>query len=246
VREGWSQVSDFGFERGYRSAAGDAVLDVHQSLTYPRSMPFSLRFEDALTRCREVSVVGRLMRTLAPPDLLMVLCVQLAKDTAEERRGPPLAKVCDIAELVRNQPGLDWSAVAHEARRLGVLNLVCLGLAVAGKLLGSRVPAEIERASRTIDDLDSLVLHVEERIFRGEVPECSRPELLEASAWNAAIRERFRNRNRAMISLTQFALAPNVRDYAFVPLPKRWHALYWLVRPVRLLWTRLVAVVRRG
>jgi hypothetical protein len=234
ARHGWSQVSDYGFERGYRDAGGDTVLDVHRSLTYSRSMPVSLRFEDALTRCREVSVCGRSAKTLAPADLLLALCVQLAKDTAEERRGPPLAKVCDIAELLRNQPTLDWNGLVQEARGVGVLKVVCLGLAVAAQLLEAPMPARIGRECGRFAELDSLVRHVEERIFHDEVQTYSRPALLDASAWNAAIRERFRDRNRAAVALTQFVFAPNEYDYAFVRLPKRMAPLYRIVRPIRL------------
>lgn len=245
ARYGWSEVSDFGFERSYRNATGDTVLDVHRSLTYSRSMPFSLRFEDTLTRCREVSVSGRSVRTLAPMDLLLALCVQLAKDTAEERRGPPLAKVCDIAELLRAEPTLDWNEFAREARALGVLKVVCLGLSVAAQLLEAPMPPRIQRECARFADLDSLVRHVEERIFRDEVQTYSRPALLDASAWNAAIRERFRDRNGAAIALTQFVLAPNEYDYAFVRLPKRMTPLYRIVRPIRIGIKRARALVGR-
>jgi hypothetical protein len=199
-------------------------------------MPFSLDFQDALDRCRTVDLTGHRVRTLAVPDLLIVLCVQLAKDTAEPLGGPRLIKVCDIAELVRSHPGLDWNSVVRESRRLGVLHLVCLGLAVAARLLGSAIPPAVQESCRGIRSLDSLILHVEERVLGDGTRPYSHPEFLDCASWNAAIRERFRDREKGMITLTYFALSPNGDDYAFVRLPRKLAPLYRLVRPVRLAW----------
>jgi hypothetical protein len=59
--------------------------------------------------------------------------------------------------------------------------------------------------------------------------------LLDAAVWNAAIRERPRDRSRTLVALTQDFLAPNDRDYAFARLPRSLDRAYALVKPVRLL-----------
>ncbi len=245
AEHGWSLTADFGFQRTFTDSTSEVVLDIHRSLTRPRQLPFLMQFESALQRCAAVDIAGRTVRTLSPMDLLLALCVQLAKDAAGTGRGPSLIKVCDIAELVRTFPDLDWGALTRQARRLGVLHVVCLGLGVAAKLLGTRVPKEIALAGGNVADLDSLVRHVEERIFGGEDAPYSRPELLDARNWNAAIRERFRDRNDAMIALAQFALEPSDSDFAFVRLPRRLFPLYRLVRPVRVVWKYGQSLMRR-
>jgi len=234
--DGWLPVADYSWERSFRHPHLDIVLDVHQALTHRPFTPFSLRFDAALRRGADVEVAGRHARTLAAPDLLVVLCVQLAKDAGEERDGPPLIKVCDIAELMRRHPELDWQAVARIARDEGVVHVICVGVAVAAKLLGARVPAEIDRLARKVSDLDALVRHVEERIFDEGNQRYSRSDLLDRLTWNAAIRERFRDRNRAMIALLQDVFVPNEPEYALVRLPKPLFPLYRIVRPARLAW----------
>lgn len=246
ARSGWTPFADYYHERSFRHADGDVVLDVHRWLTPQRMMPFSPSFVAMLGRGADVEVAGRRVRTLDPRDLVIVLCVQLAKDVIDDHT-PPLIKVCDIAELVRRHRDLDWTATMREARRLGVRNVVCLGLMVARRLLGSPVPAEFEAACANFPGLGSLARHVEERIFDEGAGPYSRPELLEPAAWNAALRERYRDRTSAIIALTRFVLVPNEYDYAFVRLPKRLDRLYEVARPVRLFakHAHALAVTRR-
>jgi hypothetical protein len=234
AKDGWSPAADYGWERSFRHPQRHVVLDVHQSLTHRRNLPFSLGFEEALRHWDEVEVGDRQVRTLSTPYILVTLCVQLAKDAGERDNPLPLIKVCDIAELLRSHRGLDWMTAVRVARRKGVQRVLSLGLAVATRLLGARVPEEVEQLQRQVPALPSLVHHVEERIFvHGDRP-FSRPELLDASTWNAAIRERYRDRSPTMIGLLQEVLVPNEPEFALVRLPKTLFPLYRIVKPVRL------------
>jgi hypothetical protein len=234
VGHGWAQFADFGFERSYLRAEGGFALDVHQSLTNPRSMPCSLRFDEARDRSIRVTLQGRALRTLSHEDTVIALCVQLAKDASEPHRGLPLIKVCDIAEMIRKHPDLAAAGLVKSARKLGVLKIVCLGCAVAARLLGVKPPPAVRDAGRRMSDLPSLALHIEDCIFNADSSR-SRPELRNAAVWNAAIRERLRDRAGTLVALTQDFLAPNERDYAFVRLPRSLDRAYLVVKPVRLL-----------
>ena len=243
---GWSPIADYGFERSYRSGEGDVVLDVHLTFTPPSTLPFRPGFADLLSRGVDVDLGGATVRTLCAADLAVVLCVQLAKDVTDEPQRPPLAKVCDIAELVRRHHDLDWAEVARRARKLGVLHVVCVALAVAAKLLDAPVPPAVANASRGVPRLGALATHVVERIFDDGATCYADAELRDPVAWNAAIRERLRDRNRVAIALTQRVLAPSWRDYAYVRLPKEWNPCYRVVRPFRIAIERGGALVGFG
>jgi len=233
VRHGWSPLADYAWERSFRHRETGAVLDVHQYLTHRRTLPFSLRFDEAFRNAAAVEVAGRAVRTLDPARMLVVLCVQLAKDAGEIERSP-LIKVCDIAELVARHPALDWGAIERIARREGVLRVVALGLAVTGRLLGARLPDATQGLVRGLPDRDALVRHVEERIFGDDPGPGSRPGLRDPVAWNAAIRERFRDRDRRMVALLQDVLVPNEPEFRMLRLPKPMFAAYRVIRPARL------------
>jgi putative nucleotidyltransferase-like protein len=231
--KGWSRVADYGFECTYEDANGDLLVDVHQALAPPQ-IAVPINFAAAWRRCVDVPLLGRRIRTFAPSDLLIILCVQLAKDVGEEGRAPPLIKVCDIAELVRSHPDMDWDSAVREARRLGALRMLCLGVRTAADLLGSDLPQEIREKSETVPQLASLVNHVKQRILDRDNENLARPELLDGERWHFEVRERMRDRYRPRWQVIRRFIGPSGADYQFVALPRALFLLYWLVRPVRL------------
>lgn len=80
------------------------------------------------------------VKLLSPEDHLIVLCVHGAKHVWEQ-----LKWVCDVAELVRAHPHLNWAIVESAARAWGCWRLVMMGLALARTLFGSTIPDAIFR-----------------------------------------------------------------------------------------------------
>lgn len=231
--DGWTMIGDNGYECTFANASGDIHLDVHHALTPQRLMPLRLNFGDIWRRCTNVAFIGTTARTPAPPDLLIMLCVQLAKDTGDERMSPRLIKVCDIAQLIDRHADLDWPLTLREARRLGALRMLFVGVGAARKLFGTALPNDVLQRCQAIPRFDSLVSHVEERVFFGRVGRFSRPELLSRATWHAETRERALDRS-SLRSLVHRVIVPIHLDYAFVKLPATLFPLYFAVKPVRL------------
>ena len=244
--DGWTLFADNGHECTYVDAGGTLQLDVHDALTEQWMMPFRLKFGEIRRRCSPVPFMGATLEAIAPSDMLILLCVQLAKDTGDEGMSPRLIKVCDIAQVVDAHPKFDWTGAVREARRRGALRILCVGLGAARQLLRTPLPAEIVQLCNTIPRFDSLVTHVEERVVWGRVGDFSRPELLSRRTWHAALRERRADRS-AIRSLIRRATVPNSRDYAFVRLPAKWlFPFYVAVKPIRLaakLWATAIGRV---
>ena len=95
---------------------------------------------------RRVSVAfeNRRVPGLAPEDLLIVLCVHGSKHAWEH-----LKWVCDVAELIRTHPNLDWSSIFASSSAWGCRRLVMMGLSMAYRLLDAPLPdgvlARLER-----------------------------------------------------------------------------------------------------
>ncbi len=206
------------------------MLDVHEGITH-RQMPFRLGFNRVWKRCVTVSIAGTSVRTFAPSDLLLILCVQLAKDVAVHKI--QLNKICDIAELVRSQQDMDWKWVLRKARSLGALGMLHVGLRSAAELLGIAVPKDVLQKSQTVQSLNALVTHVRECVLGSTESEYIRPELLHASRFHAEVRERIRDRVDPKYI---YLITPNTYDYAFVRLPRAWFSLYYVLRPIRLIY----------
>ncbi|MGE0471434.1 MAG: nucleotidyltransferase family protein [Nitrospira sp.] len=75
---------------------------------------------------------------LAPEILLIVLCVHGSKHAWEH-----LKWVCDVAELVRAYPELDWNQIFVYASNWRCRRMLHLGLAVAHLLLDAPLPAVV-------------------------------------------------------------------------------------------------------
>jgi len=75
---------------------------------------------------------------LASEDLLIVLCVHGSKHAWEQ-----LKWVCDVAELVRSHPDLDWNQIFVHASNWRCRRMLYLGLAVAHLLLDAPLPAAV-------------------------------------------------------------------------------------------------------
>jgi hypothetical protein len=234
-QEGWELVDDFGFERTFRDR-GKMRIDIHQSFTPQRHIPLPLRFNALWKRAVDVPLLGKTVKGFAAEDLLIILCVQLAKDIAEQgSAAPALIKICDLAELVRREPDLDWRAALDHAAGMGAERMVCLGLQSAQHLLGLPLAREVVRRSAVIPQLPDLLTHVEEAVLRHDRG-LSRPELGRQARWHEAVRERLRDRHRVLRAALYYLSEPNAKDYGFVRLPRAMHALYYLVRPLRLLY----------
>jgi len=167
-----------------------------------------------------------------------VLCLQAAKDV----RGKviQLNKICDIAAFVHRYPDIDWTVVIRQARRVGVLDIVLLGLRTVHDLLHVDLPPAIDPRLSDAPHLSSLVTHVRESILDDGKAVYTRPELLDPSRFHAEIRERWRDRGSA-----RHFWSPNSGDYTIVRLPRSLDILYYVVRPLRLLHKHLALPLRK-
>jgi hypothetical protein len=167
--------------------------------------------------------------------MLVVLTIQLRKDEWETKE-VRLSKVCDIAELLRSRPALDWNAVSAAARRLGCQRALSLGLTVARELLGAPVDADIRRR---LDEaqIGPLVYYICHRLFGEEM--LTPPTPMSYEDFHFRIRERWRDRvyswySRPWIRNVVRHLHPSAKDRSMVALPVGMGFLYYLVRPIRV------------
>jgi hypothetical protein len=106
-------------------------------------------------RCTTVVLAGAPVRTLAPEDLLLVLAVHGAK-----HYWPRLGWMCDVAELLRLHPTLEWDHVQARARSLGVQRLLWLSLRLAQHLLGAPLPDPVAWQMHRDPYVDALAAQV--------------------------------------------------------------------------------------
>jgi hypothetical protein len=191
IARGFRVIADWGWERSFADSASCLKVDLHRSIAAP-DFPIPVNLEEWRSRARWVDVRGTPMRCLSFEDLLLVLCIQVAKDGWVGRC--ELKKLCDIAELIRARPDLDWQLVATIAKRLGCERILWLGLALALDLLDASLPQELSTAIAADTEMDFLMRHVSQ----GMAEPVAGPEapLSALNRFSLAIRNRWRDRLR--------------------------------------------------
>ena len=189
-----------------------------------RQFASSLDLDFIWNRCEPTILAGAEVPGIAPEDLLLILCVHGAKHCWSR-----LMWICDVAELIRAFPQLDWKQTHRRASRLGIWRVTSLGLLLAESLLDAAVPevllAEARRDTTTVRLRDVIL---------GEMfhPSAEFPE----SQYHILILERRRDRFwQTARSLPRWVL-PNERDRDFLSLPSSLQLAYFLIRPFRLVY----------
>jgi hypothetical protein len=198
------------------------MVELHWKIS-PRHVSLLFEPEGLWERLQPVSIAGMTALTLAPEILLPSLCEHGAKHLWER-----LAWICDIAELTRANPDLDWERVTSEARQSASERMLVLGLRLATDLLGAPMPEAVRRRAESDPVIPALVAQVRATLFRS----LGRPMgLLEQARFQLNVRERWRHRAQyCWLALTTVT----VEDWQRYRLPRALSFLYYPLRLMRL------------
>jgi hypothetical protein len=184
----------------------------------PRFCSVNLDMHALLSRSVPIELDGLRLKTLAPNDLMLVLCVHAAKHEWSQ-----LGMLRDIATLA--QFDLDWNWIVAEARRLGILKILQISLLAASELLSVELPIAVQPI-RGADEIVSKIL------VRLQCNYESQTECLEYFRSQLQTRERWRDRAQFVWRL---ATTASVQEWQAVRIPDRFFVLYGGVRIARLL-----------
>jgi hypothetical protein len=198
-----------------------------------RFAPDHFAFALDLTRlweCLEpVSLEGTTVLTLPPEELLLTLCVHGTRHAWTR-----LIWICDLAELIRAHPGMEWRRVLEQASTLRCARVLAVGLLLARNLLGADLPGDVLHWLQADPAALSLAATVPEWLFQGAADS----ELIwRRDFFPLLAREHLRDRIRCGLHLARYLITPNAQDRALVSLPALFSFLYYLLRPIRLLQT---------
>lgn len=209
---------------------GRVTVEIHWAFT-SKFFRFQLDPKPLWQRLEYIDLLGSSIPALPAEELLLVLCAHGTK-----HHWGRLSWICDIAELLRSYPTLNWERVFEQAVALGGERMLLLGLFLAHTLLGSPLPAIAEdrlQADRIVRLLAARVyadLFYDPGIYGDRF-------VFGHILFHLQARERLRDRLEYIL---HFLTAPTVHDWALVPLPQRLTFLYYLLRPLRLLGARTV------
>ena len=137
-------------------------VDLHTGIT-PPDFPFALDFEHLCERLRHVELSTRIVPSFSTEDVLIILCVQVAKDAWDCRNR--LLQLCDIRAVIDSQQTIDWRNLMRRARTMGCQRMALLGFRLVHELLEASVPIEILQEAAAHRGIETLCQRVRAVLF---------------------------------------------------------------------------------
>lgn len=209
-------------DRTYLRRDPETHLELHWALT-PPYFGIDLRAADLIARSRPASLDGHITKALSREDLLLVLCVNGAKEMWEK-----LEWVTAVATLLEAERQPDWALIREITRRTRTRRILLIGLGLAQQVFGAEVPADLITALSKDRTAQRLVAEAHSWLFADHFRGLTAYQL---TRFRLAAREHWHDRfNYGWRRL----LTPTHEDLAVVRLPRGFSSGYYLIRPLRL------------
>lgn len=239
---GYSLAKRFEYESTFMDSAGRIAVDLHKGMT-AREFSCPLNFTYLSGRLQRMVLAGTEVPTLSPEDTLLMLAIQITKDSGG--RYLQLAKICDMAELLRSYPNLDFAQVLRQARRLGGERMLLYSLRLANNLLDAVLPSEVVRQMSFHPAIDGLVEYAQRQLF--DDGDRTVPDEPTVDQFRWLIRERLRDKLYPYyLRYVTDVIMPCELERRLLPLPRELSVLYYLIRPVRLLGKHGLRQIKRA
>ena len=247
---GTQQVSylQLGSEQDFWQQSKQVLVDLHWSIL-PKRFSFSPPPTYVWVRCQTLELDNQPIQTLALEDLLLFLCAHGAKHNWES-----LGLVCDIAELLRSHPHLDWQYVEQNVGKIGNATMLRLGLWLAQTVLNAHLPPPILAYLEADPPTPALVEAAYRYMFAATQPKNSSLQQSKILTKQGRIYQtwtRYKNRLTAWFARDQVYLGcmerwqdrvlfwsdiviPTPLELQAFPLPTQLFFLYYPLRPLRL------------
>lgn len=209
-------------DRTYLRRGPETHLELHWALT-PPYFGVDLRATELIGRARTTVLDGRPTKTLSDEDLLLVLCVNGAKEMWEK-----LEWVTAVTTLLKSDRTLDWELIRDTARRTRTWRILLIGLGMARKVFDTKIPENLSAALNKDRIAQQLVNEAHTWLFadhfRGLTGwQLTRFRLSEREHWRDRVNYGWRR-----------LFTPTHEDLAVTCLPRGLWTGYYLIRPFRL------------
>ena len=202
------------------------IVELHWEVA-PHLFASSVNAEHIWQDLGSIEVLGAEVNTLSADDLLFSLCVHGSRHLWER-----LSWICDVAELI-SRHSFNWTTLLERAATADAERMFLLGIHLAHELLDAPLPGEVRQRCDSDEQLRVLAANVVEHLFNGTtyVPATWR----EIFRYNIRVRKTLFARARYLA----YMFLPTDGDLNRRSLPSRMSFVYYLIRPFRLLRTKI-------
>jgi hypothetical protein len=211
---------------------GKVGIDLHYGIT-PTDFFFSLDPKPFWQRLQPLSIAGKTVATLSLEDSLLVAYVQGSKENWAS-----LKRICDMAELIRAYPELNWEQIVNQVFLLGREKQFFFSLFLASHHLRTPLPEAISQKIKALPELKFLAEQKYKQLFSDAEWQNLPTRIGGIDLFQLGSIDNLWDRVQYGLRVT---LKVNEKDQAMMPLPK---FLFFLYYPLRLL--RLIKTYKLG
>jgi hypothetical protein len=201
-------------------------VDLHWAIAQPHHAN-GLNQEVLWERVESVSLGGHSVLTFRPEEMMLFLSMHGSKHWWQQ-----LGWICDVAQLVRARPNLDWKRVMRDADQAGCIKGLLIALELVKNMVGGTLPGHVLQMIDGSPKVKAVAHSVTKRLFSDR-----RSFLVERFHQIfivSRLKQRLRDRFLYLLYEWRETVTPNEQDQALVSLPAAFSILYYLVRPIRL------------
>ena len=203
------------------SASTGISIELHWQFSPRRFVP-TLSAEHVWNGIEPVVILGRSIWSFSSLNMFLFLAFHGGKHCWSS-----LKWLCDLAEFIRSNPGLDWPGLFNRAEALGAARTCRLGIYLAAELLQAEVPASVA----CVVQEDAQIRRFAEEV-RLRIQEARDVDPIEGQIFNLKLKERFSDKVRyVFLQCTMYS----GEEERFLSLPSSLSFVYILIRPIWLL-----------
>ena len=206
------------------------AVDLHWEILL-RYYSFSPTPDMVWSRCDRVPLAGNAIPTLSRENLLLFLCAHGAKHGWSR-----LYWICDIAELIKHSPNLNWQIVQSQVGQFGTQRMLFLGLYLAHHLFDTELPPEIEQKLALQPELWLIWQQIQGQLWKANK---------DSNDFKFDQRIYFKTleswKDKVWYWLDTI-MTPTPLEWKIILLPQRLFFLYYPIRLLRLAWKYIVVL----
>ncbi len=212
-------------QRVFSNSRKGTVIDMHWGIP-----PIGPRFSDRiLWRYRTyLDLIGSQVATFDDTTATAVITINAVK----MYWNVSLRQHVDVMVSLRRLNADDWRVLLRRARRIGCLHFVLAAAYVANKLFPNTLPQHVRSDARSPSVATLIGEEVIQHLFERSPSAPPTRVFATRSDYESALDTRKIGR---YVDRARHAIKPNAADKAWIELPARLGALYYLLRPLRLL-----------
>jgi len=208
-------------------------LELHWDVS-PNYINCPPRRSDLWQRLDIVMFGGRKIQSFPVEESLIVLAVHGSNHCWNR-----LSWICDIAELIRVNPDIDWSYLLSLAVCWRSERMLLMALFLAEAVLGAELPDYVSKRIQK----DRVAVALAKKSYKWMFP----PEFLpfrpfEEPLYHLRMREVWRDKFRYLSKM----VSPSAADWSTMSLPRSLRIFYYIIRPFRIGYMHGVRLIKKA